>query len=263
MNSGRSELRRVPASSAPAPTPPDLAGLCLTSEEVAELTERLLEAGAERRSEPALVPLERYLAIFRSQQVPEDLIRTAVSDLVQRREQRLSSMLRARADELERMLFALLPRLDTSFRAAASTRLPEPVSPQRRPGDVEWVEYRIAAERGELEVRARHLSASGVQHLFTVLVQAARPAGPWRRLLGRRGQLPRRVTVLDPAGLTLEDLLAWTLHRSAPSPVPAAAVAFAFEGLRAAVLGEVDRATEFVRDLSFEDRAAPARHGQR
>ena len=225
--------------------------LRLTSDEIAELTERLLESSGSGRTDVGL-PLEDWLAVFESRHVPAEAIRAAVDDLVRRRQQRLSNVLRIKSDELERMLLGLLPRLDASFHASVKVALPRPaaVAP-------EWVEYRIAAERGELEVRVRHLSGEGTRELFALLVREARPASRLRWLFGRRHARPRQVRVLEPHGLRLEDLLSWTSSRDRAGAGAAQGriVGFAFERLREAVLGEVDRALGFVRDLRFEGAA--------
>lgn len=221
----------------------------LSAEEVGELTERVLEAGSAARDEPGL-PLETCLALFESRHVPEDVIRAALEDLVRRRELRLSNVLRHKAEELERMLLSLLPRLDAGFLSSVQVPLGTSVRP-------EWLVYDIAAERGELEVRARHATGAGERALFTVLVRAARPPSRWQRWLRRRPGPRRRVAVLEPAGLSLEDLLASAFAGGEGSRERLVGVAF--ERLREAILGEVERAMGFVRDLRFEGEPGPER----
>ena len=224
---------------------------------MAELTERLLESTLLGQHETG-VPLDGCLALFRAQAVPEEAIRSAVAELVRRRDERLSNVLKRKADELDRMLVQLLARLDTSFQACVLRPLARAREHTGTPSAPGAVEYQIAAVPAELEVRVRHVLPNGTRHLFSLLVEGNRRATrlrlPWR--LPSRASAPparRRVRVLDPPGLSLEDLLAWTSSREPGNPFQGQVVGLAFEHLREAVLGEIERAVGFVRDLRFED----------
>ena len=165
------------------------------------------------------------------------------SALLRDRQRRLPNALVRKADELERMLFSMLPRVDSSFHSEVVDCV-----------NGDELRYRLRCRPGRLEVELRCRVPSGViQRLFTLLVESARATAWWERwLLRRPRRLPRRVVSRGPffAGSRTEDLLRWTVrerHRGG------AAAAAALEHLRTALVGEISAAVDFLNELEFAD----------
>jgi len=224
------------------------ADLRLSVEEVAELTERLIETRNRGPAESG-VPLGTCRELFAAH-VSAVALESAVLELLERRERRLSSVLRRKADELERMLLLLLVRLDAEFHTSVRIAAPETVARG------EWVVLDLGAAPGELEVRVRRVCGDRAERLFTLLVQSRAPVASWLGRWMKPGRA-QRVVVLEPAGLKLEDLLAWTLDRGPDRR--GRLLGLAFERLGDTVLGEVERAMDAVRDLRFGGASAPQR----
>jgi hypothetical protein len=227
----------------------------LSADEVAELTERVLEpsdhvAGLDAQ----LVALDSYIRLLEPHDCSERSIEVAIEALLRGREERLSNVITRKAYELERMLLGLLPRLDAPYQSDA--KYPTPLgrvgSPDR--GKRSHVQYQVRARRGHLMVKVRHLPHDDVrQTLFTIDVWSSRPRTFWQQLRGKKSG-GKAVVVSAPTftGETLESLLTWMLKtKSSGSPI-GIAVGFALEKLANAVVHEVDAAVEYVSTLDFD-----------
>ncbi len=230
--------------------------LALSSDEVAELTERVLET---RRvlddKDTSLISLGSFVRILEPHQLSEEVIDGAIDGLLRSREQRLSNAIANKAHELERMLLGLLPRLDSFYQSNLSLEIP---SGRAAMAGAE-VNFRVRSKPGRFEVEVRHQIPGGVsERLFTIVVRGARKARMWERILERRpANIAKEVVVRAPlfSGTTLNDLLTWALLEKNAGTDRGVTAAFAMEKLHSAIMDGIEAALQFVNRLKFDAEA--------